>query len=158
VPELTWQTALDAAIEAEKAIIRFYRTYLPETQNEGLKLLIRSISNRAEEHINLFEEKKNELSTSLKQNSVALGDKGKELDSIKNNDISAFTSPNKKQADLDFLKEMIRRENVLGSLYKVFSEQSENEDISIFFKGIADDQWKQCSWAQDRYDLESLSL
>ena len=141
---------LDFAILREREAQEMYLGYAARTDRKGLRSLLLTMADQEKWHEqNLRELKSGKGTASIFSGSV-----------LQDIEISKYTVEQTYSPDMgyqEFLLLVIKKEDKSMALYSRLEAMASDEESKLLFKGLAEEEKRHKTLAQDRYDLEILT-
>jgi rubrerythrin len=146
----TIKAVLDFAIQRELEARDLYLRYAARTDRQGLRALLVTMADQEKWH----EQSLRELRS--RESLEPLFQKPHAID-LKISEYTADVEFDPEMSYQDFLLLVVKKEEKSFALYLWLEARSEDEELRLLFKGLAEEEKRHKSLAQDRYDLEILT-
>jgi rubrerythrin len=144
------EAILDFAIEREREARELYLGYAARTDRKGLHSLLKTMADQEKWHEQSLRELRSQKTLAGAFSQPAAMD-------IKLSDYTVEVSYSPEMSYQDFLLMVIKKEEKSFQLYTRLESLSSDEEMKFLFKGLAEEEKRHKSLAQDRYDLEILT-
>jgi rubrerythrin len=141
---------LDFAVRREQESRKLYLDYAAQTDHTGLRSLLLAMADQEKGHEQILTE------LGAKRSVDPLFTKPLALD-LKISDYTLEVSFDPAMGYQDFLLLVIQKEEKSFLLYRKLESLSSGEELKYVFRGLAEEEKRHKSLAQDRYDLEILT-
>jgi rubrerythrin len=146
----TIDAVLSFAIQREQEARMIYLEYAAKTEHAGLRSLLLAMADQEKGHELIL----NDIRLNKSLNTLIAKPQAMDL-KISDYTVDVEFSPSMNYQD--FLLMVIKKEEKSCALYQTLESRASSEELKYAFKGLAEEEKRHKSLAQDRYDLEILT-